>query len=1136
VIGKPIALLDDRDVDQIARDLVARRLGYVSNWVLKSKGADAAITGIAARYLYAVIQRLNQSPEKNKLAFFDLLGLSLVPAQAARAPIVFQLSPDGSDATAIKGTQVAAPPPPGSTEQIVFETERTTGLAAGQLKQVVSLWPGRDQYLDHTNDFLGSKKFQLFRKPLLEDTPHTLYLAHDKLLALAGVSTVVVEFELTQTSSEELSIIWQYWDGKVWRPFKFVRPACSLKEAKHLDGTAGLTTNGKFILESDCAESKKTTVDGVEAFWIRGQLIEPLPQDPSKALPVVEQIRLGTIIKQELKANLTAESLNPAKPLATSAPGVEAIKFQGKVTNEAGAPLVKVPVRISSPSNPNFPETSVLTRNDGAHDGEYETGILDHEDDYEIRVSFLSLEGVYKRSTPDPNRTIDLDLTFNVSGIEPEFAFSDGNKVDLTKPFFPFGQQPQPGSVFYFSSQEIFSKPGAKLQIYVAKTITPQDQFDIPSGGNRKNLDHLIGFEYWNGKRWATLMHSVNFAEAPAEIIDFADVPRDMVKTKVNDQEGYWMRARLIRGGYGFHAEVPTNAGNGTNVFKFVISQPPSLAAFRIGYTWASPPEHAEHVLAFNDFQYEDHTYEAQWPGETFFPFKFVNDVTPALYLGFAKKLPVDNIGIYFDVVEEPGETKGPALLWEYFNGAAWEELSVEDETRNFRVPGILSFIGAEESQPLARFGSELHFIRARLKEDGPPGEPAINGIFPNAVWASQQRTLNDAFLGLSTGMANQVLPFAQIPVLAGERIEVRELSGPRANVEWRIVAQEVANDDPNVIREFEEMLAREGMQLEFTRGDLRLRRDKNKKVTEVWVHWIEQPHFFDSGPEDRHYVIDRARGLVFFGDGDNGKIPPPQAQVVSRQHKSGGGLTGNVALNGIKQLLSGIPGVQQVFNPRAAEGGADAETLERCSVRAPLTIRHRGRAISPPDYETLAREASPAVAFVRAIATRNASGRPLPGWVTLLVIPQNEDPRPWPSFGLRQHILKYIEERAPAELVGTGQIYVTGPDYLPIDVNATIAPVDPAEAGTVEKAARQALEDFFHPLRGGPDRRGWDLGRNVYMSDVAAVLERVNGVDYVKELALSVRGNLLGEQVRVGDDQVVVAGVIRLKLEAAEG
>jgi hypothetical protein len=1130
VIGKAIALLDDRNVDQIATDLLARRLGYVPNWTPKTKGADTAIAQIAARYLHAVVQRLNQSPEKNKLAFFDLLGLSLVPAQAARAPIVFQLAPDAPDSIANKGTQVAAAPPPGSNDQIVFETEQATGLAAAQLKQVFSLWPGRDQYIDHSADFLAAKSFILFRKPILEDTPHALYLAHDKLLALAGVASVVVEFELTQMSSEKLSVLWQYWDGKVWRPFKFVRPACSLKEAEHADGTAGLTTNGKFILESDCAESKKTTVNNIEAYWIRGQLIEPLPPDPAKALPLVEAIRLSTVIHQELKASITAEAPVPDAPLQAID---DSIQFQGLVANEAGAPLDEVLVRISSPSNPNFPEQSDLT----GSDGDYILGNLKHEDDYEIRVSFLNLEGVTTRATPEPNRSITLDLTFNVTGIEPELAFSDATKLDLTKPFYPFGQQPQPGSTFYFSSEEIFSKPGAKLQIYVAKTITPLDQFDIPSGTNRANLDHLVSWEYWNGRRWATLMHSTDFPDATTEIIDFPEVPRDMVKTKVNDQEGFWMRARLIRGGYGFHAEVPTNSGSTPpNTFKIVITQPPSLAAFRIGYTWASPPEHAEYVLTHNDFQYEDHTYEAKWPGETFFPFKFVDDVTPALYLGFTKKLPVDNIGIYFDAVEEEGETKGPALHWEYFNGSSWEELSVEDETRNFRVPGIVSFIAPEDSQPLPRFGTELHFIRARLKEDGPPGEPLLNGIFPNAVWASQQRTMNDAVLGLSSGMANQVLRFAQIPVLAGERIEVRELSGPRANVEWRVLALQVTNNDPNVIREFEDMLAQEGSQLEFTRGELRLRRDRNKKVVEVWVHWTEQPHFFDSGPEDRHYVIDRARGLVFFGDGDNGKIPPPQAQVVSRQHRSGGGLAGNVASGGIKQLLGGIAGVQKVFNPRAAEGGADAETIEQCSVRGPLTIRHRGRAITPPDYETLAREASPAVAFVRAIPTRNASGLALPGWVTLLIIPQSEDERPWPSFGLRQHILKYIEERAPADLVGSGQIYVTGPDYLPIDVTATLSPIDPAEAGNVEKAARRALEDFFHPLRGGPDRRGWDLGRDVYMSDVAAVLERVKGVDYVKELTLFVQGNLQGERIPIADDRVVVAGVIRLKLEAAEG
>ena len=139
----------------------------------------------------------------------------------------------------------------------MFETERAVGLAAAQLKQVVSLWPGRDQYLDHTTAFLANQPFQLFRKPLLQDMPHALYLAHDTLLAVAGSTTVEVEFELTQASDESLSLLWHYWDGKVWRGFKSVRPACSEVEAQHADSTNGLTRSGRYILEADVPKAPR---------------------------------------------------------------------------------------------------------------------------------------------------------------------------------------------------------------------------------------------------------------------------------------------------------------------------------------------------------------------------------------------------------------------------------------------------------------------------------------------------------------------------------------------------------------------------------------------------------------------------------------------------------------------------------------------------------------------------------------------------------------------------------------------------------------------------------------------------------------------------------------------------------------
>lgn len=1130
---RPMITLDERDAEEFAKQLLLKRLGYVPEWQPQAKGVDTAISWILARYLYAIVQRLNQAPEKNKLAFLDLLGLSLVPAQPARAPIVFQIAPTGPDSQAPANTQVAAPPPPGSSDQIVFETERATGLAAAQLKQVVSLWPGRDQYLDHSTAFLGSQPFQLFRKPLLLDTPHAIYLAHNKVLALAGDVTVDVEFELTQVSAEQLSILWQYWDGKVWRGFKSALEACSEKEFKHADSTNGFTSSGKFRLEADCAQTEKTEVHGVKAFWIRGLLTEPLV-NRTEVLPIVETIQLSTLIQRELRATLRIDVKDDGPSSST--------KITANLANEAGEKLSELSITITDPFDPNFREEPMDALDPDTDPGKYEVAIEGRQN-YEFKVSFPKLEATGRIRNLDLNRQLTTNITFNVDGLDPDKAFADGTKLDLTKPFYPFGQQPQPGSVFYFKSEEVFSKVDATMQVYVAKTTTPLDSFDIPdtttgTAGNNQDktlLEHLIAFEYWNGRRWSTLFETTSFADEKAEVIDFPRIPYDITSTTVNDEEGLWMRARLVRGGYGFFTTVPSNAGGAVNNFTYVISQPPALAAFRIGYSWSSPREHAEHVRTHNDFQYEDHSYDAKWPGATFAPFKVVSDLTPAVYLGFDKKLPVDDIGLYFDIVEQRGETRGPAMLWEYFDGSAWQELSFEDETRNLRLPGIFSFIAAEDSVALPRFGTELHFIRGRLKEDGPPGEPTVNGIFQNAVWATQHRTLNDTPLGESNGLPSQVFRFTQIPVLAGERMEVRELLGARANVEWRLLALEIASGDTDIIREFEELLGREGLQTDLVKGDLRLRRDKNKKVAEVWVTWKERPHFFASGPGDRHYVIDRARGRVFFGDGVRGRIPAPGSAILSRQHRSGGGLAGNVAANTIKQILGALSGVQGVFNPRSAEGGADGETIEKFSVRGPQTIKHRGRAISPSDYETLAREASPAVAVARAIPTRNATGQTIPGWVTLVIIPQSEEPRPWPSFGLRQHVLTYIESRAPADVVAAKQIYITGPEYVSIDVRATLTPRRVSEAGIVEKRAREALEDFLHPLRGGPDRNGWEPGRDAYLSDVAAVLERVEGIDYVKDLALLVNGALQNEQVTIADDRVVVAGRIRLRVEAAE-
>ncbi|MCG5212174.1 putative baseplate assembly protein [Streptosporangium sp. KLBMP 9127] len=1040
--------IDPRDAAAFVAELLARRTGYVPEWRPGTTGPDVALAEALARYLAAVATRLNQAPDKHQLAMLDLLGVRLIPARAARAPVVFTLSDTAGDGHIPAGTRLAAEAPgpspaadaPATAQggQILFETERSTGLMSGALVELRSLWPGRDQSIDHLPAFAAGEPFRPWSLPDLRDMPHHLYLAHRTVLALSAESHVAVEFELSQGSSEPLDSVWEYWDGQVWRPFANAVAACDRVAAAHQDSTARFQRSGTVHLITDCAETKMTEVDGVDDFWIRARLTEPLPPDPAQLLPEIERIRLATVI-----------------------------------TRRVG----------QSPPAQDPPEI--------------------------------------------------------VGGFLPDQGVADGAAADLSTPFYPFGLQPQPGSVFYFSSTEVFTKPGADLRICFVRTPTPQDEV---AADGEEPLPHRVAWEYWNGRGWAALPGPGDLTTGPADLDPPATapfgtvritVPADMEPTAVAGVEARWMRVRLVSGGFGVKRVVTwTDTGTGTpvsNTFTYVVSRPPALSAFKLGYTWTSGPVFPDRVLTYNDFQYTDRTYEAVWPGRVLRPFTPSADLTPALYLGFDKPLPADRLGLFLDIEEDPAETLGPAHLWEYWDGGAWRALPADDETRRLRLPGLVGLVGPGDAQPLARFGTARSWLRVRLKEDGPPGAPLVCGVFPNATWAAQYQTVLDDPVGAGTAMPDQVLAFRQSPVLPGEHIEVRELAGPRAAVEWRIVALELFPQDGRVVREIETLLGREGAgDVEY--GPLRLRLDRAKQVSEVWVRWTGHEHLTGSGPNDRHYALERSRGRLRFGDGTHGRVPPAGAAILARRYQTGGGGSGNVPAGAISQLHGAFGGVERVANPVPAEGGADAETLRALRARGPATLRHRGRALSAADLAALAREASPAVAVARAIPARSADGGRRPGHVTLIIIPAVADPRPWPSFGLREHVRRYVEERAAAAPAGLRHIEVTGPQYLPVDVEATIIPRDPAEAGPVEQRVRAVLTHLLHPLYGGPEGDGWRPGRAVHLSDVATTLTRVDGLDHVERLAISTGGRLAGERLDVAPHRIVVAGELRLR------
>jgi predicted phage baseplate assembly protein len=281
------------------------------------------------------------------------------------------------------------------------------------------------------------------------------------------------------------------------------------------------------------------------------------------------------------------------------------------------------------------------------------------------------------------------------------------------------------------------------------------------------------------------------------------------------------------------------------------------------------------------------------------------------------------------------------------------------------------------------------------------------------------------------------------------------------------------------------------------------------------------------SGPNDRHYVVEPARGVFRF-PGENGFIPPAGCPIVVT-YVTGGGVDGNVAAGAISELHSGVGFIESVSNPIDATGGAAAENLRNARDRSEQIARNRGRAVSFEDYEWLARAASSEVARARALPLEGPDGRGERGFVGLVIVPQSTDAAPQPSLELRSRVLAYVGARAPAGLAGG--ISVVAPSYVRVGLNAEILPLSADEAGRVEARVRARLAQFLHPLSGGRDGNGWDFGVPVYLSDLAALIEDTPGVDAVQFLQMMVGSTVFGDFVPLDPGQLVAAGDSQLKL-----
>jgi predicted phage baseplate assembly protein len=189
------------------------------------------------------------------------------------------------------------------------------------------------------------------------------------------------------------------------------------------------------------------------------------------------------------------------------------------------------------------------------------------------------------------------------------------------------------------------------------------------------------------------------------------------------------------------------------------------------------------------------------------------------------------------------------------------------------------------------------------------------------------------------------------------------------------------------------------------------------------------------------------------------------------------------------------------VSNRRPAEGGADQETLDDAKDRAGQELATRGRAVTAEDFAVIAR-LTPGVRIRRAhalgLAHPDFPDVPIPGVVTVVVVPDVDAPNPLPSEATLQTVCHHLDQHR----LLTTETYVVGPTYRLVRIEASVRVRASADLGTVRRAVEDALTSSLHPLEGGEDGQGWPLGETIFHSLVmGTVLGAEPGVARVDEL-----------------------------------
>jgi hypothetical protein len=294
----PSPNLDDRTFEDIVQEAIRLIPQYCPEWTNHNR-ADPGVTLIElfAWMTEMTLYRLNRVPEKNFLAFLDLMGITLTPPQPARTVAQFGVKADADPVLVPRGTRIGTRPDP-EGRYVTFETE--TDLTVVDTMLAACWSQHHDEAENNMKAGLGDRSpdapgISIWKGARSVD--RYLYLGDKRLESFTEGSILTVRATIPARDGRPFvrMLEWEYWDGKRWR--ELLNPAIEVEE----DQIAFL---GPPAIAA-CKVDEKSNV------WLRGRLGE-VPSNSNETL--VDQLLM--------RLEVVGEGERPEHALANIESGV----------------------------------------------------------------------------------------------------------------------------------------------------------------------------------------------------------------------------------------------------------------------------------------------------------------------------------------------------------------------------------------------------------------------------------------------------------------------------------------------------------------------------------------------------------------------------------------------------------------------------------------------------------------------------------------------------------------------------------------------------------------------------------------------------------------------------------------------